>query len=280
MNKYFSKLIENLALLFVLILSNQAFAQNSIISTPEQIEESVKSAPCDSEKRLEAVQQLFEKLGAKKDDIVIEKFDKDRISNLVVRKKGKTDETIIVGGHYDKTPDGCGVIDNWTGISIVAHLYRTIAQIETQKSYIFVAFDKEEKGLLGSEEMAKAIPKEKRSSYCSMVNLDSFGLGAPQALRNASDPALISIAKKLAKEAKIPFADASIGNADSDSSSFNKRGIPAISIHGLSNNWQNYLHTSSDQIKNVNMSSVYFGYRFGLSYIAELDAKPCSDNKK
>lgn len=276
------KLINYLALIFVLSLSTQTLAQqsNPIISTPEQIEESVKSAPCDADQRLDGVRQLFEKFGAKKDEIAIEKFDKNRISNLVVRKKGKTDETIIIGAHYDKTADGCGVIDNWTGISIVAHLYRTISRIETEKSYIFVAFDKEEKGLYGSEEMAKAIPKEKRSSYCAMVNLDSFGFGPPQVLRNASDSTLISAAKKLAKDIKMPFAEASIFNADTDSTSFNKRGIPAISFHGLNSNWQNYLHTSDDQFKNINMSSVYFGYRFGLNFIGELDGKPCSDNKK
>lgn len=37
------------------------------------------------------------------------------------------------------------------------------------------------------------------------------------------------------------------------------------------------LHTSDDQIEKVNMESVYIGYRFGLVYIAKLDALGCQE---
>lgn len=275
------KLIENLALIFVLSLSTQTFAQQGeLLSNQEQIAESVKLAPCKSENRLEAVKQLFEKMGAKAEDITIEKFNKDKIANLVVKKKGKSDETIIVGAHYDKTKQGCGAIDNWTGVSIVAHLYRTINQIQPEKSYLFVAFDQEEIGLLGSDAMAKAIPKEKRPQFCSMVNLDGFGFSAPQALENLSNSELISIAKKLAKESDFPFTTGSIFNADADSTSFRKRGIPAITFTALDKNWQKYLHSESDKLEKINIDSVYLGYRFALSFLIKLDQMPCTEIKK
>jgi Zn-dependent M28 family amino/carboxypeptidase len=276
------KSVTYFTLVFVLSFSTQTFAQqkDSLVSTEEQLAESVKLAPCESKERLEAVKALFEKVGAKKEDVLIEQFDKDKIANVVVRKKGKTDETIIIGAHYDKTVDGCGAIDNWTGISIIAHLYKTISQIETEKSYIFVAFDKEEKGLYGSDAMAKAIPKEKRSQYCAMVNLDSFGLALPQALQSASDSELILIAKKLAKESGFTFDAITIEGADADSSSFKKRNISAITFSGLDANWQKYLHTSDDKLKNINMKSVHLGYRFVLSFTATLDKMPCALPKK
>lgn len=281
MMKTIYKLIENLALIFVLSLSTQTFAQqNDLLSSQEQIAESVKLAPCKSENRLAAVRQLFEKMGAKEQDIAVEKFDKDKISNLVVKKKGKSEETIIVGAHYDKTKEGCGVIDNWTGISIIAHLYRTINQIQPEKSYLFVAFDQEEIGLLGSDAMAKAIPKEKRPQFCSMVNLDSFGFAAPQALENTSSSELVSIAKKLAKESAFPFTTGSILNADADSSSFRKRGIPSITFNALDNNWQKYLHSENDKLEKINFTSVYLGYRFALVFLAKLDGLPCTEIKK
>lgn len=281
MIKTIYKLIENLALIFVLSLSTQTFAQqNELLSSQGQIAESVKLAPCKSENRLAAVKQLFEKMGAKEQDIAVEKFDKDKITNLVVKKKGKSEETIIVGAHYDKTKEGCGAIDNWTGISIIAHLYRTINQIQLEKSYLFVAFDQEEIGLLGSDAMAKAIPKEKRPRFCSMVNLDSFGFAAPQAMENTSSSELISIAKKLAKESDFPFTTGSILNADADSSSFRKRGIPSITFTALDNNWQKYLHSESDKLEKINFTSVYLGYRFALGFLAKLDRLPCTEIKK
>ncbi len=269
-----------LILIFVLSFSTQAFAQqnSSPVSSQKQIEESVKLAPCDSKNRFNTVENLFEKLGAKKEDISIEKFNKGEISNLVVRIKGKTDDTIIIGAHYDKTKEGCGAIDNWTGITIIAHLYQSMTQLKPEKTYLFVAFDGEEKGLLGSDAMARAIPKEKRQQYCSMINFDSFGFALPQIMENTSTSKLAATAKKIAKSMDFSLAEASILNADADSSSFERRDIPSITFHGLDNNWQKYLHSDNDKIGKINFTSVYYGYRFGLVFITKLDKMACAED--
>lgn len=278
-HKNFNLIIQTFSLL-LLCLSAQTFGQTknvSIVSTQEAVAESVKLVPCKKEERLETVKKLFAQMGAKETEITLEKFDKDKISNVVVRKKGKTDETIVVGAHYDKTSDGCGAIDNWTGISIIAHIFKTVSQIDTEKSYIFVAFDQEEAGLLGSDEMVKAIPKENRRQYCAMVNFDSFGFAAPFSLQNASSSKMVSMARKLAEKNDFKFVDAAIVGADADSSSFKSRDIPSITFSGLDNKWKDYLHTKNDRLEKINMSSVYFGYRFGLLFIADLDATVCKE---
>jgi len=267
-------------LLFSLIFSTQTFGQKqntALVSTEKAIEESVKTVPCKKEERLEAVKKLFVQMGAKETEITLEKFDKDKISNVVVKKKGKTDETIVVGAHYDKTADGCGAIDNWTGVSIIAHVFKTLNSLDTEKSYIFVAFDQEEPGLLGSDEMVKAIPKENRRQYCAMVNFDSFGFSAPFSLQNTSSSKMVSIAKKLAEKNGFKFVDVAIFGAEADSSSFKSRDIPAITFSGLDNNWKDYLHTKNDQLEKINMSSVYLGYRFGLMFIVDLDNTVCKE---
>lgn len=161
-------------ILLSVLLTGNLFGQDSRISTEEQLKADIVLAPCKSAERLEMVKKLFLKMGAKQSDISTEKF-KDS-ENFVVKKKGSSDETVIVGAHYDKVKDGCGAIDNWTGIVILANLYKTLAQSSTTKSYIFVAFDQEETGLLGSKAMVKSIPKENLSEYCAMVNMDSCGL--------------------------------------------------------------------------------------------------------
>src|SRR4030095_6437012 len=102
-----------------------------------------------------------------------------------------TDEKIIVGAHYDKVADGCGAIDNWTGIVAMAHLYKTLKEIPLNKTVWFVAFGKEEKGLIGSRAMTEAIKKEDVAQFCAMINIDSLGLTAPQVLRNLSNPKLV-----------------------------------------------------------------------------------------
>ena len=268
-------------ILLLLIFCSDCFAQQSAnkIATEDELKENLKAVPCINSDRLEAVKKLYQKMGASDSDIFIDKFG--NIQNLVVTKKGKTDETIIVGAHYDKVSDGCGAIDNWSGIVIVANLFKTIKNFPTEKTYKFVAFDKEEEGLLGSNEMANAIPKEKRIKYCSMINLDSFGFNYPQVLTNTSNSKMTVFAKNLAKELKMPFTEASLfGTADADSTSFLDKDIPAITFHGLSNDWQKYLHTSKDKLENINTGSVLVGYQFILQYLTKLDSSNCTVFRK
>lgn len=248
-------------------------SQKPLIATAEDIKADVGAVPCRNKERLEAVKKLFIKMGAAEADLVVEDFKK--VQNLVVTKKGKTDEIVIIGAHYDKSAEGCGAIDNWTGIVIIANIYRTIKDLSTAKTYKFVAFGREEEGLIGSGEMAKAIPSEEKAGYCAMVNLDSFGFAMPQVMENVSSPKMTDLAKTLAKEYKMTLSTAEINTARADSLSFRSSEIPAITFHGLSNEWQTYLHTSNDKLKNVNIESVFVGYKYSLQYVVKLDSAAC-----
>ena len=244
-------------------------------STKAHVEESVKKVPCKIGDRREGVRQLFLDAGAAPDEIVLEPFDKEKGANVSVRKAGTSADTIVIGAHYDRTAEGCGVTDNWTGVSIVAHIYRTLRPMDTEKSYVFVAFDREEEGLRGSREMVKKMPEADRAKVCSMVNFDSFGQGYPMTLANASSSKMVQYAEKFAKESNVKFQAVTIEGASSDSAAFVEKKIPAITLSGLSGNWQTILHSASDKIDNVNMDSVYLGYRFGVVFVSKLDSSPC-----
>ncbi len=261
-----------------LILAGFCFGQTASV-TEETLKEDMKLHACKNGERLEAVKKLFREKGAVEDEIRVEKIG--NVENVIVTKKGKTEETIVVGAHYDKVPAGCGAIDNWTGIVIIANLFKTFRNIPTDKTIVFVGFGKEESGLVGSNAMARSIPKEKRPQFCSMVNFDSFGFTYPQVLTNTSSPRMTKFAKELATEVKMPFADASLaGVADADSSSFLSKEIPAITFHGLSAKWSEYLHTSKDKLENVNHQSVLIGYNFAHLFLSRLDARPCNAFRK
>ena len=248
------------------------------LSDKQEIEADVSTVPCENKHRLEAVKKLFQEKGALASEIKIKDFK--HVKNLLVEKKGNTEEVVIIGAHYDMIGGGCGAIDNWTGIVIIANLYKTIKNLNTNKTYKFVAFGKEEKGLIGSKAMAKAIPKADRPKYCAMVNLDSFGLAHPQALTQISNKRLIKFAKETAETMKMPFSAAPIRWASSDSKSFLDKKIPAITLHGLSARWRDYLHSSNDKLKNVNSESVYAGYRLGLNLLAGIEAESCHAFRK
>src|SRR5262245_32476816 len=274
-------LLWSLSTICLLLFSPVAFAQvtdyppPSLITPREEIRSEFDSVPCKNGDRLNAVKSLFEKMGAKPEEIVVEKIK--TVDNVVVRKASATgsNEKIVIGAHYDKTPDGCGAIDNWTGVVALAHIYRTVKDLPLKKNVVFVAFGEEEKGLVGSSAMAGAIKKEQVAEYCAMINIDSLGLGAPQTLDNISNKRLIDFTESLAKDMKAPFAHGEIVGGNSDSTSFNRKGIPALTIHSLINEWQKILHSDNDNPAKVNHDSVYLGYRLALSLLIRVDGADC-----
>src|SRR6185503_85585 len=136
-------------------------------------------------------------------------------------------------------------------------------------------FGKEELGLVGSRAMVRAIPKERIPSYCGMINIDSFGLAAPFALESSSSKKLTELVQKISEEMKIPFQRVRLTNADADSSSFVAKQIPAVTLSGLSNEWQSILHTTADQTNKVSPASVYLGYRLALSTWSRIEQAAC-----
>lgn len=249
-------------------------ARRPVFSTQEQIQEDLGAVPCKSnDERLKAVRALFEKMGAPASAISVQKLD--NVENILLLKQGSTPEMIVIGAHYDKVSHGCGAVDNWTGIVAMAHIYRTIKDVRLKKSVLFVGFGREEEGLIGSKQMVDAIDKEHLGRYCAMINIDSLGLGLPQALNSSSSQKLIDRAAAMAKDMKIPFRQGSIFQADSDSTSFLRKKIPAISLHGLSSDWQKVLHTNDDRLSKVNATSVYAGYSLALALYGELENSAC-----
>ena len=252
-----------------------AFAQQptTTLSTPEEIAAEFASVPCDNADRQAATRALLARMGAPEADISVQRHGE--VENVVVVRPGKGNETLVVGAHYDKVANGCGAIDNWTGIVALGHLYRTLRQFAPEKTLVFVGFGREEQGLVGSRAMTEAIPAEQLPRYCAMVNLDSLGLAAPQVADNMSSRKLLDATAALALELQVPFGHARISGANSDSTPFVKRGIPAITLHGLDSNGLRVLHSPRDQPSRVNATSVYLGYRLALALLARLDQAPC-----
>ena len=113
-----------------------------------------------------------------------------------------------------------------------------------------------------------------------MVNIDSFGFTAPWVMENSSDKTMLTAAKGLWKEMKLELMSVAIENADADSSSFKKAGIPAITFTGLDGHWSEFLHSQRDQLKNLKPESVFLGYRLVLPFVVHLDKQSCDAFRK
>lgn len=255
---------------------DSAGASSLRVSSVDEVGAEFDSVPCKNKDRLTAVKALFEKMGANSDDITVEKFGV--AENVIVKIAGTASqaaEKIVIGAHFDKTPDGCGAIDNWSGIVSIAHIYRTMRSLKSNRTLIFVGFGEEEKGLVGSKAMVDKIKKEQVGEYCAMINIDSLGVAIPQVADNMSSKKLIEATSEIAKQMSMQFAHADIPNAGGDSMSFMVKKIPAITIHGLTSDWPKILHSSNDKPEKVNRQSVYLGYRLGLALLVKVDESPC-----
>jgi hypothetical protein len=261
----------------LMLLASQAMSSppgtQSGFSTEEEMKADVDAVPCKDSDRLNAVRSLFEKMGADASDVSVATYK--RVQNVVVTRRGASDERIVIGAHYDKTGRGCGALDNWTGIVAIAHIYKTLKAVKLTKTLVFVAFGKEEEGLVGSHAMVDAIPKEELRLYCGMVNIDSLGMAIPQVADNMSSKKLEELAGGLAKQMSIHYGHATVAYALADSNSFLARKIPALTIHGMGNDWSSILHTAADQRSKVNSTSVYLGYRLALAVVYSIDKASC-----
>src|SRR5262245_43621647 len=99
-------------------------------STEEELSADVALAPCKTDDRFVAVRELFGRCGASSENIKV--VDAGKYKNIVVTAPGTRTDAIVVGAHYDKVKEGCGAVDNWSGVTLVAHLYKTFHQMQNQ----------------------------------------------------------------------------------------------------------------------------------------------------
>lgn len=95
--------------------------------------------------------------------------------DLICMLPGQTDRVIIVGAHFDHVDAGDGVVDNWSGASLLPTLYQGLRTSPRQHTFIFVSFSGEEKGELGSRAYVKSMSNEDVQKTSAMVNHGKHG---------------------------------------------------------------------------------------------------------
>jgi len=228
-------------------------------------------SPLTNAEREQVVIELFEKAGADRDQIKLQPIGRGR-SNVYVVKKGKSDKVIVVGGHYDKVSRGHGTIDNWTGATLVVNLYQAMKDADTDATFVFIAFGREEEGLIGSREYLSDLPREARGKIDSMVNLDTLGVDGTFSWKNNSDREMLDLAMKTSKESGRKLEEVRLWGGDADSSSFRRYGIPAITLFGASQKVIfDIIHSANDTIKAFVFPHYKNAYLLTLAYLQKLD---------
>ena len=149
----------------------------------------------------------------------------------VCTMKGAIEQQIVVGAHFDMVEKGSGVVDNWSGASLLASLYQGLAAAPRKHTFVFVAFAGEEKGLLGSREYVRQLRKDTHK-ISAMVNLDTLGLTETEVWVSHADKKMVELMGRVANSTKLPVTSMNIDQVgSSDSESFLDAHVPAMTNH-------------------------------------------------
>src|SRR5437868_5041863 len=117
----------------------------------EDIERRLRSFENTNFKRELQLRSLFEEAGCTGDNLTEQRVKHAQAPNVICTLSGSTDSVIVVGGHFDFVDTGEGVVDNWTGSSMLPSLYQSLKAFPRKHTYVFIGFTNEEAGLVGSK---------------------------------------------------------------------------------------------------------------------------------
>lgn len=221
------------------------------------------------------LRQLFVESGCNPEQLSEQLVKKKDPPNLICVLPGASDEEILVGAHFDHVKAGDGVVDNWSGASLLPSLLFSTKQEQRQHTYVFVAFMGEESGLSGSEYYVSHLTKEKRAKVRAMINMDTLGLGPTEVWVSHSDDKLLRLLDAVARSLHAPLQGVNVEKVGTtDSESFAHYKIPRITLHSLTQETLPILHTSRDSFDKIKMSDYYESYLLIAGYLIALDQLP------
>jgi Zn-dependent M28 family amino/carboxypeptidase len=220
--------------------------------------------------RQAAIRDLFNDVGCSVEE---QRIDKNS-GNVICTLPGKTSSTIVVGGHFDFAERGQGVVDDWSGTSLLPSLYHALKSRPREHTYIFVAFAGEERGLVGSSRYVKSLTAEQKVLIQAFVNLECLGMTPVKVWTNRSTPALVARLNEIARAIEITVQGVNVDQVgDDDTHPFLSAHIPVISIHSVTQETLRILHSERDRVDAIHFDDYYRAYKLTAFYLAYLDVK-------
>jgi hypothetical protein len=228
----------------------------------------------DNKQREATLKQMFAEAGCDEHHISEQPVKGSKLPNVICLLPGSSDRVIIVGAHFDRVSAGDGVVDNWSGASLLPSLYEAVKTEPRKHTYIFIGFTDEERGEVGSHFYVRQMAKEQVAATEAMVNMDTLGLAPTEVWASHSDKRLVAALALIAKQMNVPVTGVNVEQVGStDAEQFAERKIPRITIHSLTQETWNahILHTPKDKLSAMRLDDYYQTYRLVAAYVVFLD---------
>ena len=192
--------------------------------------------------------------------------------NVIATLPGESLDTIVVGAHYDFSLPGQGVIDNWGGATMLANLAQALSAKPRRNTFVFVGFDLEEWGMLGSRHYVAHLAPQQRQRIRAMVDMDCLGVSCLKIWLTGSARDLVAIGTEVARQESIKVQTRELHGVGADSDSFMRAGIPAIMFDSLEIEDFSLVQCERDQYEAVRPTSFVEHHRYLLAFLEALDA--------
>lgn len=262
-----------LTVLLLIAITTAETVRFNLVSR-EMVEARLKKYGGDNRQREATLKQIFTVAGCDGQRLSEQSVKGSKQPNVICMLPGSSGKVIIVGAHFDRVSAGDGVVDNWSGASLLPSLYEAVKVEPRKHTYIFIGFTDEEKGLVGSHFYVQQMTKEQVAATDAMVNMDTLGLAPSEVWATHSDKRLMGALGSIAKQLNVAVTGVNVDRiGSSDSESFDERKIPRITIHSLTQETFNagILHTAKDKFSAMRLDDYYQTYRLLAAYIAYLD---------
>jgi hypothetical protein len=263
------RFVSTAVLTLLLTASAGAQLQFQVLKGPE-IKKRLESYQGDDLKREATLKSFFEAAGCPQLTEMPVKHLKE--PDVICTLAGATESHILVTAHYDHVTEGDGVVDNWSGASLLPSLLEAVKLRKPQHTFVFIGFSGEEQGLLGSDFYAKSLTVAERRQIAAVVNMDTLGLGPTEVWVNRSDKELTEMLNAVAHGMNLPLSGMNVDQVGySDEESFRKYKIPTVTIHSLTQDTLPILHSSRDRISAIHFDDYYNTYRLVTGYLLFID---------
>jgi Zn-dependent M28 family amino/carboxypeptidase len=177
-----------------------------------------------------------------------------------------------VGAHFDHAEVGLGVIDNWSGASLLPSLLESVRSVPRRHTFVFAGFTGEEEGLLGSHYYVGHLAPGDLKRIVAMINFDSVGAGPVEVQVTTAGKDLLTRLLNTANSIQVPVRRMDFDQiATSDYASFRGKKVPTLVLHSMTPQTLHLLHSADDNMKALRMDDYYDTYRLLAQYLALLD---------
>jgi hypothetical protein len=93
----------------------------------EAVEARLRRVPRGNAERQLTLRQMFEEAGCKDSRLTEQPVKRVKQPNVICTLPGESSSTMVVGAHFDMVDMGMGVVDNWSGASLLPSIYQALA---------------------------------------------------------------------------------------------------------------------------------------------------------